>query len=111
MIIEDIKKELHFDEAIYVKNPYFYIRDYEDKGVIVFIKKERNQTVHFENLENVCFECPDIEDHPHVNRMVLFSINKENQIINYRIASTKEKILRSDCLKYEQYIGKIIEVK
>jgi len=108
---EELKKQLHFDEVIYVKNPYFYIRDYEDQGVLVLIKKEIGSSLSFADLDNVCFECPEIEHHNDLIKMVLFNVDKDMLIVNYSIAASKYKILRSDTIKYEKFIGKKIEVE
>jgi hypothetical protein len=110
MKLESIKEQLHFDEVVYVKNPYFYIRDYEDKGAIVVLKKEKNVDVPYKQLKNVCFECPDLEHHEGIIRMVIFSVGSVNQIKSYSIGASKYKILRSDIEKYEKLMGEIIEV-
>lgn len=111
MRLQELINQLHFDEVIYVKNPYFYIRDYEDKGVIVLIKKEKNSDLQFRDLENICFECPEIENHSELIRMVLFNVSKEDKIVSYSIASSKYKILRSDILKYEKFINIELEIE
>lgn len=109
MKLNELMSELHFDEVLFVKNPYFYIRDYEDKGVIVLLKKDKDVGITFEKLKNVCFECPDMEYHKSLVKMVLFNVDKDNKIVNYSIASSKYKVLRSDILKYEKYIGYKLE--
>lgn len=111
MLLNDILKKCFMDEVEYVKNPYFYIRDYEDKGVIVLLKKDKDITMSLKDLENVCFECPDLEQHEGLIKMILFHVNKENIIHSYTIASTKYKVLRSEIILYESLIGtKLTEV-
>jgi hypothetical protein len=97
------------DEINYIKNPYFFIREYEDKGVYVLLKKDKGITLTYDQLQNICFECPDLEVHQGISKMVLFHVDKENKIYKYTIASSKYKILRSDCLLYETFIGQKVE--
>jgi len=41
--------------------------------------------------------------------MVLFHVNEKDEIYNYTIATSKEKVMRNDILKYENYIGMKVE--
>lgn len=102
---EDLKKQLYMDEITYVSNPYFYIKDYEDKGVYVVIKKDKDTDISYLDLKEVCFECPDMEHHKGILKMVLFHVNEDNEVYKYTIASSKQKVVRSDVLKYEKFIG------
>jgi hypothetical protein len=111
MTIKDLIQSIYFDEGEYISNPYFFIRDYEDKGVVVALKKEKNFRVNYKDLLDVCFECPDMEIHEGILQMVLFHLDENMSIYKYSIASSKSKILRSDILKYEALVGKTIEVK
>lgn len=111
MKLEELRIQLHFDEVLYVKNPYFYIRDYEDKAVVVLIKKEIDSELSFSNLEKICFECPDMEQHKDLVKMVLFNVNKDDKIMNYSIAASKYKVLRSDIVQYEQFVNSKIEIE
>lgn len=105
MTKEDLKNLLYMDEITYVGNPYFYIRDYEDKGVYVLLKKEKDMDLSYLDLQDVCFECPDMEIHEGVIKLVLFHVNEHDKIYKYSIASSKYKIVRSDILQYEKIIG------
>jgi len=109
MTKEELLQQLYMDEITYVSNPYFYIRDYEDKGVYVLIKKEKDQDISYLDLKEVCFECPDMERHKGIFKMILFHVNEQKEIYKYTIASSKEKVMRSDVLKYENYIGMKVE--
>jgi len=111
MKLEELKNSLHFDEVIYIKNPYFYIRDYEDKGAIVILKKDKKINISYAELQDVCFECPDLEKHEGIIRMVIFSVDENDVIKNYSIAASMFKVLRSDILKYEKFISRKIEVE
>ena len=109
MTKQEMLQQLYMDEITYIGNPYFYIRDYEDKGVYVLIKKEKDVDISYLDLKEVCFECPNMEHHKGIIKMVLFHVNENLEIYKYTIASSKEKVLRSDVLKYENYIGKKVE--
>lgn len=109
MTKQEMQRQLFMDEITYIGNPYFYIRDYEDKGVYITIKKEKGADVSYLDLKEVCFECPNMESHKGILKMILFHINEKEEIYKYTIASSKEKVLRSDILKYEKYIGMKVE--
>jgi len=109
MTEKELVRQLFMDEVTYVANPYFYIRDYEDKGVYVLIKKEKDVDVSYLDLKEVCFECPDMEQHRGIIKMVLFHVKEEKEIYKYTIAASKEKVLRSDVLQYETLIGMKVE--
>ena len=109
MIKDDFRKQLYMDEITYVNNPYFYVKDYEDKGVFVLIKKTKDADISYIDLKEVCFECPDMEIHEGIIKMVLFHVNEKDEIYNYTIATSKEKVMRNDILKYENYIGMKVE--
>jgi hypothetical protein len=109
MTRDDFRKQLYMDEITYVSNPYFYVKDYEDKGVFVLIKKTKDADISYIDLKEVCFECPDMEVHEGIIKMVLFHVNQNNEIYKYTIAASKEKVMRDDTIKYEQYVGMKVE--
>ena len=105
----EILKYLHYDKANISLNPYFFGNDYEEKGVLVLMKLEKDSDLDYLEIEDICFQCPVIEGHPELISMVLFLFDKDDKIYDYSIASSKFKITRSDFLKYEKMIGIIID--
>jgi len=105
----EILNILHYDKAHISLNPYFFGNDYEEKGVLVLMKLEKDSDLDYLDIENVCFQCPVIEVHKELVSMILYLFDKDNKIYNYSIASSKFKITRSDFLKYEKMIGTIID--
>ena len=73
------------------------------------VKKEKDVDVSYLDLKEVCFECPDMEQHRGIIKMVLFHVKEEKEIYKYTIAASKEKVLRSDVLQYETLIGMKVE--
>ena len=104
-----ILKQLHFDKAHISLNPYFFGREYEEKGVLVLMKLEEGSDLDYLDIENLCFQCPVFEGHPELISMVLFVFDKDEKIYDYSIASSKFKISRSDILEYEKMVGIIID--
>ena len=43
----DILKELHFDKAHISLNPYFFGDNYEEKGVLVLMKLEKDSDLDY----------------------------------------------------------------
>ncbi len=105
----EVLELLHFDKAHVSLNPYFFGNKYEEKGVLILLKIEKDSDLDYLDIENICFQCPTIESHPDLISMVLFLFNSENEIYDYSIASAQFKVTRSDILKYEQLIGEIID--
>lgn len=105
----EILEKIHFDKAHVSLNPYFFGNEYEEKGVLVLLKIEKDSDLDYLDIENICFQCPAIESHPELISMVLFLFNNENIIYTYSIASTKFKVSRNEILKYEELIGKRID--
>lgn len=105
----EILEKIHFDKAHVSLNPYFFGNEYEEKGVLVLLKIEKDSDLDYLDIENICFQCPTIHSHPDLISMILFLFDSENKIYDYSIASTKFKVTRSDMLKYEQLIGVIID--
>mgnify|MGYP006866709209 CR=1 FL=1 len=100
---------LHFDQVEDSMNPYFFLNNYEEKGVIILMKTKKGRKIDLSEMEELCFQCPMIEVHEDVEKMVLFLFDKDNKIYDYSIAATKFKITRNEILKYEEMIGKIID--
>ncbi len=105
----EILKKFNFDKAHISLNPYFFGNDYEEKGVLVLMKLEKDSDLDYLDIENLCFQCPVIEGHEELITMILYLFDKDNKIYDYSIASSKFKITRSDFLKYEKMIGTIID--
>lgn len=105
----EILEKLHFDKAYISLNPYFFGNKYEEKGLLVLLKIEKDSDLDYLDIENLCFQCPTIESHPDLISMVLFLFDDSNKIYDYSIASTKYKVTRGDTLKYEEMIGIIID--
>lgn len=105
----EILNQLHFDKAHISLNPYFFGNEYEEKGILVLMKLEKDSDLDYLDIENLCFQCPVIEGHPELIIMILFLFDKDEKIYDYSIASSKFKISRSDFLKYEKMIGIIID--
>ena len=105
----EILELIHFDKAHVSLNPYFFGNEYEEKGVLVLLKLEKDSDLDYLDIENICFQCTSIVSHPDLISMVLFLFDSENKIYDYSIASTKFKVTRSDFMKYEQLIGVVID--
>ncbi|MCK5761810.1 MAG: hypothetical protein KAH16_02795 [Candidatus Izimaplasma sp.] len=105
----EILNNLHFDKAYISLNPYFFGNELEEKGVLVLTKLEKGSDLDYLDIENICFQCLEIVDHPELIMMILFLFDKNNKIYDYSIAASKFKITRSDFLKYEEMIGIIID--
>jgi len=111
LTLKEIKERLFMDEVLYIKNPYYFIRDYEDKAVVVALKKEKDSAITYADLENICFDCPNLEQHQGVIKLIIFQVDGENKIKGYSIGASLYKILRSDILQYETIIGNLVEVE
>jgi len=85
--------------------PYFFKNGAEEKGVLILMKLEKGSDLDYLDIENICFQCPIIENHPELISMILFLFDENNIIYDYSIAASKYKITRSDTLKYEKMIG------
>jgi hypothetical protein len=105
----EILEKMHFDKAHVSLNPYFFGNKYEEKGVLVLLKLEKDSDLDYLDIENICFQCTSSVSHPDLISMILFLFDSENKIYDYSIASTKFKVTRSDFMKYEQLIGVIID--
>ncbi|MBN2604504.1 MAG: hypothetical protein JXR62_01615 [Bacilli bacterium] len=109
MTKRQILEILHFDKAHVSLNPYFFGNQYEEKGVLVLLKIEKDSNLEYLDIENLCFQCPTLESHPDLISMLLFLFDKDDVIYDYSIASSKYKITRKETLQYEQMIGKKID--
>jgi len=105
----EILESIHFDKAHVSLNPYFFGNKYEEKGVLVLLKIEDGSDLDYLDIENICFQCPNMESHPDLISMVLFLFDSDNKIYDYSIASSKYKVSRSSVLNYEKLIGEVIE--
>jgi hypothetical protein len=105
----EILELINFDKAHVSLNPYFFGNEYEEKGVLILLKIEKDSDFDYIDIENICFQCPTIESHPDLISMVLFLFDSDNLIYDYSIASTKFKVSRNDILKYEKLIGEVID--
>ncbi len=105
MTKEEILKVLHFDKASISLNPYFFGNKGEEKGSLILMKLEKANDLAYTDIENLCFQCPPLESHEALIRMVLFLFDKDNLIYDYTVAASKYKINRSDFLQYEKMIG------
>ena len=76
----EILESIHFDKAHVSLNPYFFGNKYEEKGVLILLKIEKDSDFDYLDIENICFQCPTIESHPDLISMVLFLFNNENII-------------------------------
>lgn len=109
MTKDALRDGLHFDQVEYSMNPYFFLNAYEEKGVIILMKVKKGCKIDLSDIEELCFQCPMIEVHENLEKMVLFLFDKEDKIYDYSIAATKFKITRNELLKYEEMIGQIID--
>lgn len=100
---------VHFDKAHVSLNPYFFGNEYEEKGVLILLKIEEGSNLDYLDIENICFQCPNMEAHPDLISMVLLLFDKDNVIYDYSIAASKYKVTRSTVLMYEKLIGEVIE--
>ncbi len=100
-----ILKFLHYDQGTIALNPYFFNNQKEERGSLILMKLEPGTTLNYQEIENFCFQCPPIENHPALIAMLIFLFDKDNIIYDYSIAATKYKITRNDTLKYEKLIG------
>jgi len=109
MKIDELKWILNFDEVEITLNPYFLSNEFEDKGNVVLIKKNSDSNLRLSELKDICYQCPDLENHPDLVLMVLFNFDSNYIITSYTIAATKYKISSVDLKKYDNLIGEKIE--
>ncbi len=101
----EILKILHFDQGSIVLNPYFFGNKGEEKGSLILMKTKQGTNFDYLDIENLCFQCPPLENHESLIRMVIFLFDKNDLIYDYTVAASKYKISRSDILKFEKIIG------
>ncbi len=109
MTKEEIMKSLHFDRVYVSYNPYFFNNKFEEKGTIVLLKLEKDISLELQDLEEICYQCLETFVIEGLVRLLLFTFDKDDTIIDYNIASSKYRVTRSDFLKYEQIIQETIE--
>ena len=109
MKIDALKSLLGFDSVEMTLNPYFYNNEFEDKGSVILIKKRIGSTLTISDLSDLCFQCPELENHEDLVLMVIVNFNKDYIITSYTIAGSRYKINSNDLKKYENIIGEKIE--
>ncbi|MFK5883122.1 MAG: hypothetical protein QM489_02155 [Candidatus Izemoplasma sp.] len=106
---EEIMKQLYFDKVEISLNPYHFKDPYEEKGSLVLLKLEQGSNLQYKDIKDICFQCPPLEVHEDLIRMVTFNFDKDNVITSYVISATKFKVLRDEILRFEKIVGQILE--